>query len=77
MNLFQGQKEVVIAGEGSINASFLSENLVDEIYLDVESVIFWGGVQLFHGDEFENKLAFLGMKNITKNEIQLHYRILR
>lgn len=70
-------EEVIVAGGGTLNTSFLVENLVDEIYLDIEPIILGKGIQLFKEKDFERKLKFLGKKEITKNEIQLHYKILR
>jgi dihydrofolate reductase len=70
-------KEVIIAGGGALNASFLAENLVDEIYLDIEPIIFGDGIFLFQGADFEKKLKLLGQKEISENEIQLHYQVLK
>jgi dihydrofolate reductase len=77
LHLFDDQEEVLVAGGGKLNSSFLEANLVDEMYLDVEPVIFGKGIGLFTGKDFENKLMFLGMKHITENEIQLQYKIVK
>lgn len=69
--------EVVIAGGGILNASFLAENLVDEIYLDIEPIIIGEGIPIFKGKDFEKRLKLLGQKEITKNEIQLHCQVLK
>ena len=74
---FENAKEVIVAGGGNLNASFLAEDLVDEIYLDIEPIIFGNGIPLFQEKDFENRLIFLGMKNITQNEVQLHYQVLK
>lgn len=77
LDILKNEKEVIVAGGGKTNASFLSENLVDEIYIDIEPMVFGEGIPIFHGFSFEKELEFLGMKNISKNEIQLHYKVLR
>lgn len=77
IELLKDEEEVVVAGGGALNASFLEENLVDEIYLDIEPIIFGTGIGLFHDKHFETRLEFLDSRKITKNEIQLHYRVLR
>lgn len=77
LQMFEGQKEVVVAGGGALDASFLSENLVDEIYIDIEPLVFGQGIPLFHGVDFERKLKLLGVKNLTEDEIQLHYQVLK
>lgn len=68
-------KEVIVAGGGILNASFLAENLVDEIYLDIEPILLGQGIPLFRKQTFEQNLELVGWKNITANEIQLHYRV--
>lgn len=70
-------QEVIIAGGGALNASFLAENLVDEIYLDIEPIVFGDGIALFHGKDFKTMLKLVGQKKISENEIQLHYRVLK
>lgn len=77
LGLLKGFKEVIVAGGGTLNASFLAENLVDEIYLDVEPIILGKGISLFQGKDFQRKLKLLGQKKITDNEIQLHYKVLK
>ncbi len=70
-------KEIIVAGGGILNNSFLAENLIDEIYLDVEPIIISKGIPLFNGKEFERKLKLIGQKKIGENEIQLHYEVLK
>lgn len=70
-------EQVVVAGGGALNASFVEENLVDEIYLDIEPIILGKGISLFRDKDFERKLKLLGQKKITDNEIQLHYQVLK
>ena len=71
----EGSEEVIVAGGGKLNAAFLAENLIDEIYLDIEPAILGKGIPLFNGSEFERRLTLLGTKKITDNEIQLHYKV--
>ena len=74
LEIFKDEDEVIVAGGGILNYSFLSENLVDEIYIDVEPIIITEGIPLFKGEEYEKNLQLIGEKKITDNEIQLHYR---
>lgn len=69
--------KVIVAGGGILNASFLSENLIDEIYLDVEPNLFAKGIKLFEGGDFDRKLELLGTKMLSENEIQLHYKVIK
>jgi dihydrofolate reductase len=69
--------EVIVAGGGNLNASFMKEKLVDEIYLDIEPIALGKGIKLFADGDFEAKLQLIESKNISKNEIQLHYQVLK
>lgn len=75
LEFLKDYKEVIVAGGGILNASFLAENLVDEIYLDIEPIIFGKGIPVFKDKDFEQKLKFISQKKITDNEIQLHYKV--
>ena len=75
LGLLKDFDEVIVAGGGNLNASFLAKNLVDEIFLDVEPIVFGEGIPLFHGQNFESGLKLIGQKKITNNEIQLHYQV--
>ena len=77
LTLLKGFKEVILAGGSILNTSFLEQNLVDEIYLDVEPTVMGKGIPLFQNKDFEKKLEFISSKNISKNEIQLHYKIIK
>ncbi len=65
----------VVCGGGGLNASFMSADLVDELYLDVEPIMFGKGIKLFAESDFETNLDLIGTKRISKNEVQLHYKI--
>ncbi len=69
--------EVIVAGGGILNAAFLNENLVDELFLDVEPIILGKGIPLFNGQDFEIKLNLIGQNKITENELQLHYKVVK
>ena len=77
LELLKDFKEVVVAGGGILNASFLSENLVDEIYLDIEPIILGEGIPVFKDKNFERNLKLIGQKKIADNEVQLHYQVLK
>jgi len=77
LELLKDFKEVVVAGGGMLNGSFMAENLIDEIYLDVEPIVFGRGIKLFNDKEFETKLKLLGIKKLSESELQLHYEVLK
>jgi dihydrofolate reductase len=67
--------EVVIGGGSTLNAGFLEEHLIDEIYLDVEPLIFGKGIELFKDTDTETKLELLETASVSRNVIRLHYRV--
>jgi len=77
LKLLKDFKEVIVAGGGILNASFLAENLIDELYFDIEPIVLGEGIPIFTGKDFERKLKLVGQKKITDNGIQLHYRVLK
>ena len=68
---------MVVAGGGALNASFIEENLVDEIFIDIEPIIIGKGIPIFRDKSFERNLKLVGQKKISENEIQLHYEVLK
>jgi len=75
LDILKDADEVVVAGGGKLNASFLKEGLVDEIYLDVEPIAFGKGIKLFDDEDFEVNLELIEVNKISQNEIQLHYKV--
>ena len=68
---------VIVAGGSILNSSFIKEDLVDEIYLDIEPIVLGKGIKLFDDGDFEKELELLETKQLSKDEIQLHYKIIR
>lgn len=77
LELLKDFKEVIVAGGGKLDASFLDTNLIDEIYLDIEPAIVSEGIPLFNGSRTDKELKFLGSKMFSENEIQLHYEVIK
>lgn len=82
LGLLKDFKEIIVAGGGILNSSFLAKNLIDEIYLDVEPLVFGDGIPLFATAGppagkagFEYKLKLLGVKKLGDQTIQLHYKV--
>jgi dihydrofolate reductase len=71
----KGFKTAFVAGGGKLNSSFMKENLIDEVYLDIEPTVFGKGIKLFAEEDFERKLKLIGTKKLSANEIQLHYKV--
>jgi len=73
----KGFNEVVVAGGGRLNSSFLKEKLIDEIYLDIEPLIFGKGIKIFFDNNLNVRLKLLSVKKLSKNLIQLHYKVIK
>lgn len=71
----KGFNTAFLAGGGMLNASFIKNKLINEIYLDIEPLIFGKGIQIISPFEFECGLELLGVKNLNKNTVQLHYLV--
>ena len=71
----KGFKKVLISGGKKLNTSFLKKNLIDEIYIDVEPFIFGKGIKLFSEVAIYKNLELLETKLLSKNSIQLHYKV--
>ncbi len=69
-------EEIIVAGGGILNSSFMKAGLVDEIYLDIEPIVFGKGIQLFENADFEVKLELIESNKLSNNEIQLHYKVI-
>lgn len=73
----EGFKQALVTGGGETNKAFLEQGLIDEIYLDVEPLIFGDGLSLFSSLDFECQLELLGTKKLNPHTLQLHYRIVK
>ncbi len=71
----RGFEKILIGGGGMLNGSFMSEGLIDEIFIDIEPVAFGKGIKLFGESDFGAKLRLVDTKQLSPNEIQLHYEI--
>ena len=71
----KGCKAAMVGG-GILATGFIKDGLVDELYLDIEPVVFGRGVRLFSEESFYKKLRLLSAKKFSKNEIRLHYKVI-
>jgi dihydrofolate reductase len=68
---------VVVAGGGKLNGSFLEAGLIDEIFIDLQPALLSSGIRLSEGAQFECSLQLLGTRQLSENEIQLHYKVIK
>lgn len=67
-----GHQKVLIAGGASVYSQFLSQGLVDELFLTVEPYLFGEGISLVSGIN-RMKLQFLDANKIGPETVVLHY----
>ncbi|MBI3627120.1 dihydrofolate reductase [Candidatus Uhrbacteria bacterium] len=77
LSLVRDFKQVVVAGGGILNAAFMDQDLIDEIYLDVEPAVVGSGIPLFAGGDFDRKLKLLEVNKLSDDEVQLHYKVIK
>ncbi len=71
-----GFKKIILTGGSSINSAFLKEKIISNIILNIEPYILGKGIPLFAEENIETKLQLINIKKITKNIIQLEYKII-
>lgn len=73
----RGIHEIALIGGGQLNASFLVENLVDEIYVTVAPLLFGQGVTIATGYDLETELSLLDVRPLGDNGALLHYEVIK
>lgn len=73
----RGFQQLLIIGGGTINAEFLKNNLIDEVFISVHPKILGNGIKLFNQGEFDINLNRIGVKVLDEGLVQLHYKVLK
>lgn len=73
----RGLDEVVVCGGSQIFGAFMKEKMIDEIYFDIEPLVFGKGMPLTNNENFESDLELIESKLLNKNTIQLHYKAIK
>lgn len=74
----RGYTEAVLTGGAQINALFLRSNLVDEIWLTVEPLVFGLGVDLFTGAQFDLQARLIHVEKMNEGgTVHLRYGVKR
>jgi dihydrofolate reductase len=71
----KGFNEAILTGGSLLNSSFIQENLIDEIIINIEPVIMGRGLRLFSDAKFENRLNLIDIKKLSEDIIQVHYKV--
>lgn len=71
----RGYERALVAGGGAVNALFLKNNLVDEVWLTVEPCMFGKGKSLVEG-AVKTQLVLIGTKKLNKRgTLHLKYKV--
>ena len=73
----RGYSEVILGGGTTINSLFLEQNLIDELQITIEPIIFGGGLTLFRNIDVNKKLELLETKDLGDGVSNLKYRIIK
>lgn len=73
LNLLKDQEVVVLGGGPTLATAFISQDLVDEIYLDVEPVLLGKGMELIT-EKLNRRLTLLDINQYDVG-ITLHYKV--
>jgi dihydrofolate reductase len=72
----KGYKETCLIGGEKLNTSFIKDNLVDEIYVDIHPYIIGEGLRMFGSiDKMFKKLKLKDIKKLGKGLVLLHYLV--
>lgn len=71
----RGYQEAIIGGGGTVNAMFLEHDLIDELWLTIEPLIFGGGIDLFAGHPFERRARLIHHELLNPHTLHLRYSL--
>ncbi|MES2223551.1 MAG: dihydrofolate reductase family protein [Patescibacteria group bacterium] len=73
----KGMSEMVIGGGSTLNTAFLEQNLIDEVYIDIEPQVFGKGIKLFGDIDIHSRLDLIEVKKLTEGIVRLHYQFIK
>ena len=79
LNELQGRgfKEVIVAGGTAVNTAFLKANLIDEIHLTIEPLLFGSGLRLFEEVREDKRLQILQTDTLNDHTIHIIYKVIK
>lgn len=72
-----GSSEVCIAGGREIFSLFLGTGVVDELYIDLEPLVFGKGIHFLTEVDLEQNFKLLAVSKLSDQTIQLHYQVIK
>ena len=71
----RGFKKALLGGGAATNAAFMEEDLVDEVYIDIEPAIFGKGIPLFASANFMTKLRRTAVQQREGGVMHIRYKV--
>ena len=71
-----GHKQALLGGGAFLNSLFLEKNLIDEMILTIEPLVFGKGIGVFSKD-LEAKLELKELAKLNDNTIMLRYKVVK
>lgn len=68
-------ENAILTGGSTINSAFMTDDLVDEVMLNIEPVVIGSGIPLFSEREFEKRLSFIESVRIADDILQVRYKV--
>ncbi len=66
---------LLLIGGGKLNASFLTENLVDEIWVNITPFIIGKGRPFIHPTDLDVGLEKIGLQELSNDRVLIKYRV--
>ncbi|MFZ5391757.1 MAG: dihydrofolate reductase family protein [Patescibacteria group bacterium] len=73
----KGYESAILGGGAFTNSQFFDSDLVDEIYLTVEGIIFGEGLSLTTKLKNDINLKIIKIKKLSKKTYLIHYQIIK
>ena len=73
----KGFSVTLVGGGGQADTAALESGMVEELYIDVEPLVFGRGIPLFSSSDKNLNLKLLDTTRIGESGVQLHYQVLK
>ena len=73
----KGFSRILLGGGSRLNSSFLNEDLVDEVWLDIEPMLFGSGIPLCRKLLSDKQLALISIRKLSRNLVQARYKVVK